>query len=91
MDIDKYNIMVYFKITIRYRKEEKMLELDIEKLEIAMAREKLNRKDLAKKSGTSYASINAYFQKRIQPSLKTLGNISKALGTDVENIISRSS
>ena len=64
-----------------------MLILDIEKLEMAMAREKLNRKDLADKSGISYATLNAYFQKRIQPSLKSLGLMSNSLNTDVENIV----
>ena len=66
------------------------MELDLFALKIYMADKKYDRHLLAQKANLSESTINAYFQKRINPSLLSLGNIADALDVDVSKIVKHS-
>jgi hypothetical protein len=62
------------------------LRIDKNKLEIAMARAELNRKNLAEKAEMPIPTIcNVYTRGTCKPA--TAGRIAKALGIDVTEII----
>lgn len=62
------------------------MKVDKKKLEIAMARAKLNRDTLAAKAGMPIPTVhNVYSRGTCKPA--TLGRISEALGVDVTEIL----
>lgn len=63
------------------------MQLDIKKMEIAMARKQMSRKDLANHTGLSEQTINAYFQQKFQPSVLSIGKLAEALCVDVTELI----
>jgi lambda repressor-like predicted transcriptional regulator len=62
------------------------LKVDKRKLEIAMARAKLNKYDLAAKAGMPIPTVgNVYTRGTCKPA--TVGRIAEALGIDVTEIL----
>ena len=62
------------------------MKLDIEKLEIEMARNCMGKKDLAEKTGLSPGVISLYFS-RGSATPTGIGRLAKALGVDVIAIL----
>lgn len=65
-----------------------ILNLDLGKLKIAMAKECLSVNDLVEKTGLGRATVSKTINGRQKPTTKTVGIIAKALKVDVVEIIS---
>jgi DNA-binding XRE family transcriptional regulator len=63
------------------------MNLNIQKLDVCMARECINTDMLADKAGLSRSTLYAFRTKKRNPSTKTVGKIAKALKVDVTEII----
>ena len=64
------------------------MQLDTEKLQIEMARQELNPRDLAKKAGVAASTIYRLMNGKSIPTTKHFGRLSKALGIDVTELLS---
>lgn len=71
----------------RTESEVKILKVDFQKLQIAMANACMNKGDLAESAEISRVSISKYFSGKRSPSPKTVGKIAKALNVSVSDII----
>lgn len=63
------------------------MEINTKKLQIAMARRCMDTKDLSKKIGCTTTSIQQIVSGRRGVPIKKLGEIAKALGIDVTEIL----
>ena len=63
------------------------MKIDTKKLELAMARKEIGVRELAIMSGTSPGAISKYIRGLMNPSIKNIGKISRAIGVDVTEII----
>lgn len=63
------------------------LELDIEKVNLALAAKAMNTADLARKSGYSLNTIRQYMTLKREPNTKSIGRIAQALEVDVIAIL----
>lgn len=64
------------------------MNLNLENLKIAMARECLSTNDLVDRSGLGRTTIYKILNKKQKPTPKTVGLIAKTLNVDVLDIIS---
>jgi len=64
------------------------MNLNLEKLRIAMAKECLSVNDLVEKTGLGRITVSKIINGRQKPTTKTVGIIAKALKVDVLEIIS---
>lgn len=64
------------------------MNLNLEKLRIAMAKECLSVNDLVEKTGLGRTTVSKIINGRQKPTTKTVGIIAKALKVDVLEIIS---
>lgn len=67
---------------------EYIMNLNLEKLKIAMARECLSVNDLIEKTGLGRTTVSKTINGKQKPTIKTVGIIAKALKVDVVEIIS---
>lgn len=63
------------------------MELDMEKLKLAMIDKGFNVKSLARAAGVSPAAVNLYVNHGVKPRLDSLGKLVKALGVPVGDIV----
>jgi DNA-binding XRE family transcriptional regulator len=63
------------------------MKLNIQKLELCMARECINTDALAKKAGISRGTLYAFRAENRTPTTATAGKIAKALNVDVSEIV----
>lgn len=63
------------------------MKLNIQKLELCMARECINTDVLAERAGISRGTLYAFRTKKRTPTTATAGKIAKALNVDVTEII----
>lgn len=64
------------------------MNLNLENIRIAMAKECLSVNDLVEKTGLGRATVSKIINGRQKPKTKTIGIIAKALKVDVLEIIS---
>lgn len=62
------------------------MKLDVPKIKLILAEQKMNQSDLAKKCGVNRQQINNILS-RGSCTLKTMGKIVKALGVPVQEIV----
>jgi DNA-binding helix-turn-helix protein len=70
------------------KRGEYILNLDLGKLKIAMAKECLSVNDLVEKTGLGRATVSKVINGRQKPTTKTIGLMAKALNVGVSEIIS---
>lgn len=63
------------------------MKIDSKKLKIAMAKQCMCSRELAKECGLSFSTICSYMNGTKAPSLKNLGKLANALDVDVETLI----
>lgn len=63
------------------------MKLNINKLELCMARECINTDALADKAGISRGTIYSFRSQKRTPTTATTGKIAKALNVDVSEIV----
>ena len=73
--------------TIKNQKGGTSMNINKEKMQLAMANACMNTTQLSKKADISRFSLNAYVNKTRNPKPATVGRIAKALNVKVEDLV----